>query len=376
MNQSIVHEKLLSSINVGKTSLLTGNNGTGKSRFFELAASRISKEVLSNNSKYSQLVCFSGTHNDKFPRSVWMDKSESGKICYLGYRVANNMISDIAPYRTIVKIILDGRKHVPAFPVDVRSEALDYCLDKLRISPIIKLHLRYGKNRKSDLSRYISSEVSINLREGIYSDELAPLSSYLHDKSLFLQTLSVEKSGQSFSLTDLSSGERAYMVALLGALYCVQPGALILFDEPENSLHPAWQKSILSDFQEVFQRRNISVTTVCATHSPLVASSLPNIYTFTCNFPNQQLWHQSELNGKTSDTALKEQFDIYSSRSPEVLRLVQKILNIISKGDTKSFQLKSLIDELLSYNLNPTKGDPLYNIIRTVIYVRKNSELP
>jgi predicted ATP-binding protein involved in virulence len=254
--------------------------------------------------------------------------------------------------------------------------ALKYCLEKLGIGSTIKMRLRYGKNKKSELVDYISNDASIDLLKISQTENRLEILSHLIDGTLSLQTLTVEKNGTPFSLSDLSSGERAYMIALLGALFCVKPQALILFDEPENSLHPAWQKSILRDFQEVFAKRQIIVTTVLATHSPLVASSSSNRHTFTCNFPSEQTWHQSDLNGKTSDSALKEQFEVYSSRSPEVIRLVQRILKFISKGDLQSSGLLSSIDELISYKLDPTPGDPLHNILRTITHVRWNNELP
>jgi len=42
-------------------------------------------------------------------------------------------------------------------------------------------------------------------------------------------------------LTDLSSGEQQEVVMLYELLFCVQPGTLVLIDEPELSLHVVWQ---------------------------------------------------------------------------------------------------------------------------------------
>lgn len=376
MHESSVHQNLFNSLNCDKISILTGNNGTGKSRFFEMVSSTVSEDVQTGSSKFSQLVCFSGTHNDKYPRSVWSRSIENDKISYLGYRVGNNMISDIAPFRKIIHSILNIDFDALADQSVRNIDAIKYCLEKIGISSTINLRLRYGKNKKSELSGYISSDVPIDLLEIHRIEKRSEIISHLHDGSLSVQTLSVDRMGSSFLLADLSSGERAYMIALFGAMFCVKPEALVLFDEPENSLHPAWQKSIIPDFQEVFKRRQISVTTVLATHSPLIASSPENKSTFTCNFPSEQAWHPSDLNGKTSDAALKDQFDIYSSRSPEVIRLVQRILKFISKGDVRSPELLSSIDVLISYELAPAPGDPLHNILRTLKHVRQNNELP
>lgn len=376
MNKENTYGNLLNELAIGKTSILTGNNGTGKSRFFEMVSLDTVENLKEGRSKFSQLACFSGTHNDKYPRSVWWQAKGRIDVCYLGYRVGNNMISDLAPFRTITRSMLT--------PNDVRDSqeslffinALEYCLDKIGIDRTIKLRFRYGKNKKSELSEYISSELTLDLFDILKTKNREQIFEYLDNGSLLLQTLVVERAGSSFLISDLSSGERAYMIALLGALFCVKPRALVLFDEPENSLHPAWQKSILRDFQEIFAKRGVSITTVIATHSPLVAASSDNRYTYTCNFPNEQKWRESRLNGKTSDAALKDQFDLYSSRSPEVIRLVQRALKFISKGDLKSVDLMLSIDKITSLDLQPEAGDPLRNIIKTLKHVRQHNELP
>lgn len=376
MHETSIHENLLASLNLEKVSILTGNNGTGKSRFFEMIASRVSENILSGRSKFSQLTCLSGTHNDKYPRSVWSGKSQKDEVVYLGYRVGNNMISDIAPFRRIAFSILGSDRNFDELRSDTHIDGIKYCLEKIGIGSTINLRLRYGKNKKSELSNYISSDIPVDLLELERLENRLEIISHLRDGGLSIQTLSVERKGSTYTLADLSSGERAYMIALFGAMFCVRPQALVLFDEPENSLHPAWQKSIIPDFQEVFKRRKVRVTTVLATHSPLVASSSANELTYTCNLPNEQAWHTSDLNGKTSDTALKEQFDVYSSRSPDVVRLVQRILKYIAKGDLSSAELQSSIDLLMSYRLTPKQGDPMYNILKTLKYVRQNHELP
>ncbi|MEG5266571.1 AAA family ATPase [Pseudomonas sp. JDS28PS106] len=233
-------ENLLHDIKINKVNIITGSNGTGKSRFFASAT----EKALGNNflfqGQFKQILCLSGTHNDKFPRKIWQPGGDKFNICYLGYKVANNMISDIAPFRVITDALL-GKNNIRART----PEAIAFCLDKLDIDAEIKLHFRYGKNRKSSLSDFVANETSLNLLD--FQDDLDTLAiaSALKEKSLSLQTISVKRGNKYYTLSDLSSGERAYMVALLGALYCTKQDALIFFDEPENSLHPAWQKTNL-----------------------------------------------------------------------------------------------------------------------------------
>ncbi|QCY14130.1 AAA family ATPase [Pseudomonas sp. MPC6] len=362
---------LMSTINIGKINLVTGNNGTGKSRFFAVAAAQAISKTGVLDSRFRQLLCLSGTHNDKYPRQIWNAGPDDWGICYLGYKVANNMISDIAPFRVIVGALLGEGSIRRSNP-----EAVSFCLEKLNIDPEIKLHFRYGKNRKDGLSDFVSNEVIVNLESAQEDMTMLAIKGALREKGLSLQTISVKRNSRYYTLSDLSSGERSYMLTLLGALYCAKNRALIFFDEPENSLHPGWQKTILRDFRKVLELNGISTTILVATHSPLIAGSVPNNDAFTCNFPTGQRWHESDLYGKTADSTLKDQFSIYSSRSTTVVKITQICLSFIAKGDLDHPELYRAIDTLLEFGLTPETGDPMREILQTLSYLREHHELP
>ena len=66
----------------------------------------------------------------------------------------------------------------------------------------------------------------------------------------------------------LSSGEQHELVLLYELLFKVKPESLILIDEPELSLHVAWQQQFLEDLQEITRLSSIDV--LIATHSPQI----------------------------------------------------------------------------------------------------------
>jgi len=72
--------------------------------------------------------------------------------------------------------------------------------------------------------------------------------------------------GKPLSPTDLSFGEQHELVMLYQLLFKVQPNSLVLIDEPEISLHVAWQVQFLKDLQEIIKLANFDV--LLATHSP------------------------------------------------------------------------------------------------------------
>lgn len=77
-------------------------------------------------------------------------------------------------------------------------------------------------------------------------------------------------SGQLLQATSLSSGEQHEVVLMYELLFKVRPDSLILIDEPEISLHVAWQEQFLRDLTEMTKLSRFDV--LIATHSPQIIS--------------------------------------------------------------------------------------------------------
>ena len=74
--------------------------------------------------------------------------------------------------------------------------------------------------------------------------------------------------GQPLDPTNLSSGEQHELVMLYELLFKVREDSLILIDEPEISLHIAWQEEFLQDLAEMVRLSGFDV--LIATHSPQI----------------------------------------------------------------------------------------------------------
>lgn len=75
-------------------------------------------------------------------------------------------------------------------------------------------------------------------------------------------------SGIEVGLLQLSSGEQHELVLLYDLLMNVARQSLVLIDEPEISLHVAWQKSFLDDIDRVASLTQLRF--IIATHSPQI----------------------------------------------------------------------------------------------------------
>jgi len=76
---------------------------------------------------------------------------------------------------------------------------------------------------------------------------------------------------QLIGLNDLSSGEQHEMVLLYELLFKGPDNGLILIDEPEISLHVAWQSRFLPDLIKILEPTESYA--IVATHSPVIIGS-------------------------------------------------------------------------------------------------------
>ena len=70
-------------------------------------------------------------------------------------------------------------------------------------------------------------------------------------------------------------GEQQMLVLAYQLLFETTPGTLLLIDEPEISLHVAWQNRFVEDITEMGRGRDIQF--LLATHSPTLIGGRENI---------------------------------------------------------------------------------------------------
>lgn len=77
--------------------------------------------------------------------------------------------------------------------------------------------------------------------------------------------------GRLLSLNQLSSGEKQEIVIFYDLIFGVEKDLLLLIDEPEISLHIAWQKKFIEDLQKIVEMKSLKV--IVATHSPQIINN-------------------------------------------------------------------------------------------------------
>lgn len=87
--------------------------------------------------------------------------------------------------------------------------------------------------------------------------------------------IDVQFKGNRVALSRLSSGEQHQLVLFFELLFEIKENSLILIDEPELSLHVAWQKKFIGDLMKIIELNRFDV--ILATHSPQLIGRWNNL---------------------------------------------------------------------------------------------------
>jgi energy-coupling factor transporter ATP-binding protein EcfA2 len=194
------------------------------------------------------------------------------------------------PNRVLERLRTSG----PALPDEAIRQRLAE-LDKLRERLVsvgllgsadegaLRSHDQLDEPTRRFLSEYI---VDTSEKLNFYSPLLVKLELFLRivNSRFQFKTVSIsDKAG--FVFTDinrqlltpesLSSGEQHELVLIYELLFKTRKNTLILIDEPEISLHIAWEKRFLQDLDEIIKLTDIDA--LLSTHSPQIIGSRLNL---------------------------------------------------------------------------------------------------
>ncbi|HAU5607823.1 AAA family ATPase (plasmid) [Escherichia coli] len=347
----------------GQIFILTGPNGSGKTRALAHMTDNYLEEMRNNSSAVSRLICLSGTVLDKFPRHPHV------AYAYFGRRTNSNMFSEVAPYRRLAEFMMNDCTDW----VERAAVARDL-LKSISIGHIIHFKFRRGRNTKDTIPQTTSEnlDISIDLSQPFHKQRSCKTRvGQLNGNKVHVSGVSFTKDSQKFDIADLSSGERSYVLSILAIAFSVVDASVVIFDEPENSLHPKWQATIIRDIWMAMSRVSKSSTLVIATHSPLIVAGANNRLTYVLDLASTEKWSQSEMFGNTSDSVLKEQFGLISPRSISFLSLVRQCLKNMIEMQNNSQPFRDAADQLLAMNVQLDQDDPLFLTLENIKEARE-----
>ena len=82
-------------------------------------------------------------------------------------------------------------------------------------------------------------------------------------------------SSNGATFNSLSHGEKTIYSFLLNIVHSNQNEYLLFLDEPDNTLHPEWQKKFLNELFNIIKKLDKKIHIVITTHSPFLLSDIP-----------------------------------------------------------------------------------------------------
>lgn len=362
----------LSLLESNKIHFLIGENGVGKS----LLLGKLSSEITYQHPQES-IISIANTLHNKFPnlRVKNYFRLSSNKIKFAeevilqalityaknrgNHQVINLLRNTLNYIGFSEKIILSFkiRRHVDfktsIYSMNYIKSIEDGEADKIYgfISSLI--------NKSEELNDYRNDHVrvihEIDLVNFIYEHNSEAILTLLEhkyhlkkNKVIYDINITIEKNQNLLSLNDASSGELALLTTMAHISTYITHNAFILIDEPENSLHPRWQREYVTHLYNMFHQ--FSPDIILATHSPVIVSGAfeselsPSIY----EVKHAEIYRLHEANTTNVEEILLETFQILTSENRFFSFKLNKIINEYINEEIDDDKIKEQITWLKS----------------------------
>lgn len=358
-------------------SILIGENGSGKSEL-------LNKISIILRSKGRQVIAISNSVHDKFT------KRRSKYFHFLGGRHGRNQARDIiknalqkityrAPERLkFINLALeyvgyDARigirinskspmsinrfiqtKHSPRFICDhffKKTKLIDdhfstYDTDWDLDERIESFYSFLTKTLETRLNQTIWLETSsfdaFDLRESQYTlftiwEQALKQLNLIDDVEILLS-----KNEEEIPLSSASSGELSVISSIVYAATVVDENTVILIDEPENSLHPKWQREYLPNILDIFYFYQPKI--IVATHSPLIVSGAETSIT-ECKVFAPSSSGFSQKSGKYYSVE-RMLLDLFGIVTPENRYLSTHFVSLLKQMKNKEISIEKFTDTM------------------------------
>lgn len=372
-----------------------------------------------------QVFCISGSPADRFPQKQIPRKLRSQfdipQYTYVGQRVMNNLLSRKAPLETMLtsalapkaverynrnffaavhelvsikpSVVYTIRLRGSVASRDLKAISNDLHGELSRITPEDD-DLGGSRHRSLDLSysmaQWILKEYSVDdftiLQDLItrgakrYLVTLDATGAHCEEVStnilrlaLLLDIANLEgaevtsiHSGLKYSALELSSGEYHIFSTILALGFGLAAQSVLLIDEPENNLHPQWQRELMELVFEICTQVMSDGHAIICTHSPVIVGSALEGSSLVDLSNDEPQVHIASY-GASTDELLLAQFGIGSTRNRVVVDTVQQAVSYVERGDFENPNFEALVPQLRHIRNALTLEDPMVVIIDALI---------
>ncbi len=180
------------------------------------------------------------------------------------------------------------------------------------------------------------------------------------------------RKGDEIPLLDACSGELSIVSTLAFIGSNITPRTVILIDEPENSLHPTWQKDYLKRLLDLLYR--FEPTIVIATHSPIVVSGgsveESNLTVFELKDREYTKFDHTNLN---LEEMYERLFDLVTPKNHYLSRQAVALLNRLDDGVLELKEVKETLEKFKKKSYEGRQQEVLQSIKKLAEIVEERS---
>ncbi|MBX2948056.1 MAG: AAA family ATPase [Crocinitomicaceae bacterium] len=173
-----------------------------------------------------------------------------------------------------------------------------------------------------------------------------------------------KKEGAAIPITSASSGELSILISMMFINANIDRKTVILIDEPENSLHPKWQKDFIQRIMDLFHRYEPKI--IVATHSPLIItgaeSTLDQVKVFKANFAGDFVSFGKRI--MNVEEIYDDYFDVITPQNRFLSTMVIDKLNLLYADKMKIDDFISLMQEQIDNSFDDIQKGALQEVIK------------
>ena len=322
--------------------ILVGPNGAGKSNFLRDLASNL------RHSRNLAVIC--NTAYDRFSGMRGIKRTSAGRGArspktVVKHALADTLDNDDGRFYQIAKVLENcGYRERIGLKVKLKGQRkyfnaealLEFGGDPRDIELAASYFERFEPYEilwVGDRERMLSYSQGREFASVLRLEAALRKAGYLSDIRVCLDRIG----GPIIELLSASSGELSLISSLLFLIADRDADPVILIDEPENSLHPNWQREYVGKLLNALEYRDATV--VIATHAPLIvtgalanARDVVSVFQIDHGKPNKIDLKSSVLSTESIEEILWRAFDVITPASHYVSEELAGVLSQLEEG--------------------------------------------
>lgn len=322
---------------------VVGKNGVGKSQFLlnQAYEDTVFKSIVICNSIHDRFTPSPKIKRLSAKNSMSLPNNVMKKAIMLSLSEGPHKLSDIS--RTLIYCGYQPVITVTVKPIRNRDEIVESRFNDNSRGYIINEIMNHGNESLEFDFDFGRIDKDFNFRELSILNEILRSEGELRSRKIIKPIeISLHKiNGGKIPLAGASSGELSLITSFIYILCELDGAEQLLIDEPENSLHPQWQKEYMRKLVGLIGYRDVKI--FIATHSPLLVSGAQLEEYISSYFYHPELNEWSKSSSINIEATLWEQFETIG---PKSTYLSEKIVTILDEFQSKKRSFDEAISEI------------------------------